>query len=302
MIFNIEQISELGSVIDFYHTFFIGQTVGKDILSKADIKLLNKFGVEVDTMSKGFVEQAYKYGILKTALRDKRTKNLTYEQFKKFIATNNLAPLNNSELESIKFVKQQLYNDIKGLGNRISRDFTQVIIEASKTRRAKNARIIRVETKKAIQMRKSVNELSSVLAKRTGDWSRDFDRIADYVLHSAYQQGAANQLIKDFGVDTKIFYMVKANACKHCIRVYLTDGEGSEPRQFKLIDVMNNGSNIGVKADDYLPSIDPLHPWCHCILAKMPDNGIWDKTKKQFIISRNTYGVNRKSKIKITIS
>lgn len=273
-----------------------------DALSKADIKLLKQHGISTETIINTPADQAYKFGIMAAALKDKRTKTLTYNDFKKFIASGNYVPLTQAEQESLKFVKQQMYNDIKGLGNRISQDFRQTIIEASKIRRAKTVATIKREAIKVMSNRGGVNDLASVLGHKTKDWARDFDRISDYVMHSAYQHGVAAQLAKEFGDDVEVFFHVYPGACKHCIETYLTDGIGSEPKIFKLNDVVANGSNIGRKAKDYLPSIDPLHPFCRCRMDRKPENGLWDKTKKQFVIGRNTYGVKRKSKIKVTIS
>jgi len=302
MIFNTDQIAELTGVIDFFHALFIGNNVGADVLSKDDIKLLQKNGIVIDELSGTFAEDAYKFGILASALKDERTKKLNYNDFKKFINSGNFIPLTSAEQDALQAVKQHMYADIKGLGNRISQDFTRIAIEASQKQRAKYEQIIKKTATKAIQNRWSVNQMASELGHKTGDWARDFDRISDYVMHSAYQQGIASQLLKQYGEEVKVFFSVYEKACKHCVATYLTDGIGSEPKQFKLLDVIANGNNIGVKAIDYKPSVDPLHPYCRCTMHNVPENGVWDAEKKQFVIGRNTYGVKRKSKIKITIS
>lgn len=290
-------------VIDFYHTLFIGQNIGKDVLSKKDIKLLKSRGIDVTKLPKQTIaDYAYQFGIIAQALGDKRSKDLTFDQLKKFIESKNYIPLTSSEKAALGFVKQQMYSDIKGLGNRISQDFSQIAIEVDQKRRIKYENIIKNEAIKALEYRKSVSELSSEIGHKTKDWARDFDRISDYVMHNAFQQGIASNLLKNHGEDVKVFFSVYPGACKHCIRIYLTDGIGSKPKQFTLKSVIANGSNIGRKVIDWKPSISPLHPWCRCTLHVVPENGIWDTAKKRYIIGRNTYGVNRKSKVKITIS
>jgi hypothetical protein len=302
MIFNIDQIKELSSVIDFFHTLFIGENVGMDSLSKSDLSVLKEAGISAKFIENTPAEQAYKFGILAAALKDKRVKDMTYDGFRKFINSGNFIPLTEAEKEAMKFVKQQMYNDIRGLGNRISSDFTRDLIESNKKQRLRTASIIRNETALAIRDRKTVNELASKLGHRTGDWSRDFDRISDYVMHSAYQHGVSSQLLNQYGEDVYVFFNVYESACQYCVATYLTDGAGSEPKTFKLVDVIENGSNIGRKAADYEPSVDPLHPFCRCSMNHYPENGVWDASKKQFVIKRNTYGVKRKSTIKVTIS
>jgi hypothetical protein len=300
MIFNLSKIRELMSAVDFYHALFVGNNVGRDTLSKQDKKLLKSRGVDVSKLpEQTVVDYAYQFGIISEALGDDRSKNM---ELKRFIGSNNYIPLTSSEKEALEYVKHQLYSDIKGLGNRVSKDFSQVAIEIDQKQRANYENIIKHETIKAIEQRKSIKELSSELGHKTGDWARDFDRIADYNMHSAYQHGIASQLLKQYGDDVKVYYGVYDQACNHCQKIYLTDGIESEPKIFKLTDVIKNGSNIGRKVKDWLPSINPIHPWCRCTLHNFPENGVWDKAKKQFIIGRNTYGVNRRSKIKTTIT
>lgn len=301
--FNLSKIKELMGVVDFYHTLFIGTNVGKDTLTKQDIKLLKSRGIDVSKLpDETIAEYSYKFGILSEALGDKRSKDMSFDELKRFISSKNYIPLTKAEQETLEYVKHQMYSDIKGLGNRISKDFSQTAIEVDRKRRFQYEKTIKDETTKAIEQRKSVRELSSELGHKTGDWARDFDRIADYTMHNAYQHGIASQLIKQYGDECNVFFSVYNGACEHCQRIYLTNGIGSEPKIFKLKDVIANGSNIGRKVVDWLPSISPLHPWCRCTLHVVPENGVWDKDKKQFIIGRNTYGVNRKSRIKVTIN
>ena len=251
---------------------------------------------------KTLIEYSYQFGIISEALGDKRSAEMDFEQLKKFIASKNYIPLTKKEQSTLDYIKQQLYSDIKGLGNRISRDFSQVAIEIDQKQREKYEKIIQDETLKAVEQRKSLKELSSELGHKTQDWSRDFDRISDYTMHNAYHHGVASQLLKEYGDEVKVFYSVYEHACEHCQRIYLTKGIGSEPKIFILSELIKNGSNIGRKVKDWLPSVSPLHPWCRCTMNHLPENAIWDDAKKQFVIGRNTYGVKRKSKVKVKIS
>lgn len=304
MLFTTDELYELYSIIDYFHTFFIATNIGTDILSKSDKILLYNYGVDINSFKddEDYISYAYKFGLLATALKKDKVRALDFDSLKRFIRSGQFIPLTDSEQYALQFVRQQAYNDIKGLGNRIKQSTGQIFIESSRTRRLKVQRIIRKETKKAIRERKTVQELSSTLAKRTGDYARDFDRIAQYVLHDAYQNGIASQLLKQHGEDVEVFYSVYPGACEHCIEIYLTDGKGSEPKIFKLKDIIANGTNIGKKVKDWKSSIAPCHPWCRCTINLKPENTIYDVEKKRFTLVRNTYGVNRKSKIKVTVT
>lgn len=298
--FSIEQIQEIMGIIDYTHTLFTVDAVGGDFLSLSDKNILTRRGVDWRKMKKsGIVDDAYRFGKLASALRPKQVRELTYDQLLKFIASGKYIPLSPEEDYVLNIVKTQMYKDIKTQQGRVAQDLYQISINNAQKKEYQD--IIKKEATKAVKERISARELSSALSKKTEDWSRDFDRISDYVLHSAYQHGKANYLLERYGVGVKVFYRVHKDACEHCKRVYLK-ADKNEPKQFLLVDVLDNGSNIGVKSKDYKPSVYALHPWCRCEMEYLPENSVWDKTKNMFVIGRNTYGVQRKSRIKITRS
>ncbi len=305
MLISNDELSELFDIIDYFHILFIADTIGVDTLTSADRRLLISKGIDIADFETAddYMAYAYKFGILASALKgSKKIKDLKFADLKKFISSGKFIPLTPSEQFALDYIKQQAYNDIRGLGNRIKHDTGQIFIEASRTRRTRTERTIRKEGAKAIKDRKTVTELSSELGHKTKDWSRDFDRIADYIMHDAYEHGIASQLLKEHGENVEVFFSVYKGACNHCIELYLTGEVGSEPKIFKLKDVLANGSNIGRKAVDWKATVSPIHPWCRCTMHNKPENSVWDKVKHQFVLIRNTYGVERKSKVKITIT
>lgn len=296
------QIDEILEIISQFHTVFVAGNVGVDILSKQDKLALQNAGVNTAQFTTSKIEEAFRFGILSTALTNDTVKNMDYKAFKAFVKSGKFVPLNAAEKAALDVVKRQAYGDIKGLGNRIVQQVNNTIIQVSKQQEKKMRKQIQQVAHQAIKDRISLQQFSSELGHATKDWSRDFDRIADYIMHSAYQHGRAEYLIDKYGDKVEIYFTVYNGACKHCIETYLTDGLGSEPRIFLLTDVLANGSNIGRKSDQWLPSVDPLHPWCRCTLTQKPANSKWDENLQQFVLVRNTHGVNRKSKIKVTIT
>lgn len=302
MILTPDQAQEMMDTIEYFHILFINRNVGDDVLTASDIAILKKNGMNPALIAGSKIEDAYKFGILSSALKDKRIKNMTYDEFKRFLKSGGFAPLTQAERYGLNAVKRQAYGDIRGLGNRIGQQINQIFVEHSKVQRKKVEKIIEETLNEVMLNRGSVNQLSSELGKKTKDWARDFDRISDYIMHDAYQHGIATHIQEVHGNDALVYYDVYPGACDHCIRTYLTGKIGSEPKVFKLADLLRNGSNIGVKAKDYKPSVSPLHPWCRCTLTALPANSIWDVYKQQYVITRNKYGVDRKTKIKVTIT
>ena len=295
------QISEILQIIAQFHLIFIAGNVGNGVLSDEDKIALQNAGIDVSNLPIGKVEEAFRFGILSTALKNDAVKQMDYAAFKAFLKSGKFLPLTPAEEFALNVVKRQAYGDIKGLGNRIVQRTNSTIIQVSKQQERKVKKQISKIAENVIKNRLSLQQFSSELGHATKDWARDFDRIADYIMHSAYQHGRAEQLLGKYGDEVEIYFSVYQGACKHCIETYLTDGLGSEPIVFKLVDVLANGSNIGRKSKDWLPSVDPLHPWCRCTLTIKPKNSIWSDKLQQYILVRNTQGVNRKSKITVTI-
>lgn len=256
------QIQELTDIINAYHIFFIAKEVGKDILSENDRNTLKSIGFkESDLPDKSKLEESFRFGMLAYAVGDDKVKKMSYNQFKKFLAEQQFLPLSEVEHYALRSIKVQAYGDIKGLGNRISRDLTTTIIEADKKQRSKYEAIIKQESERAISNRQTLKQLSSELSKKTLDYARDFDRISDYVMHQAFDEGRAMQILQKNGEEALVFKSVKPGACEHCNKLYLTNGFGSKPIVFKLQDLLGNGTNIGKTVKEYKPVIGATHPW-----------------------------------------
>lgn len=306
--FTQSQIHQLFEVIDFFHSFFIIENVGVSVLSDEDKRILKKNGVRLDKYQTGDndLDLSFKFGILAQALGDNRSKSLTFDQFKQFLASGKFKPLTALEEAMLTSVKQQSYSDIKGLGNKISKDFSNIVIEANQKQRVKYETIIRDEAQNAVLNKLSVKELAIQLGKKTNDWSRDFGRISDYIMHKAFSEGNVAGMIQANHGDIKgiiVYFDVFDGACKQCQSLFLHGGQlGGAPIEFTLEEILNNGSNIGRKQVDWKPTVPPIHPWCRCQIVAKPKNMQWDNDKRRYVVVRNTYGVERKSKVKITLN
>lgn len=304
MIFNTQQLEEIVEIFERYNLAFIAKHVGVDILTEADRARLIKHGFDLTTLRNvGQVEEAFKFGMMSSALDTKQMMKLKYDQFKRFISDGKVIPLNSAERSQLQALKYQAYSDIKGLGNKMSQDFNQVYVEKDQEQRAQYEKIIESAAKKTIANRKSVNSMVSELGSRTGDWSRDFGRISDFVLHSAFDNGRATTIRNEHGGEALVYKDVYPGACKSCIQKYLTAGIGSKPKIFKLATLVANGSNVGKKRDNWEPVIGPLHPWCRCTLEHVPRGYDWDDETKSFSKPKQDFErkVQRRSKIQVQV-
>jgi len=115
---------------------------------------------------------------------------------------------------------------------------------------------------KAISQRQGVVEFAAELRRETGKWARDLGMISDFVLHTAHTEGRAAQIERDFGPNPEVFIHVFDQACDHCVKHFLTNGAGSQPKIFRLNKLRQNGSNVGRKVKQWKPVLPAMHPWC----------------------------------------
>lgn len=300
-----DQVDELMEIIESQTLGFVAFNVGPSILSTSDIDLLARYGVDVTQISEdgNLLEQAFRFGVLSEAIGDLKSKEVTYDQLKSYIDQQKYIPLTEIERGALKSVKNQAYSDIKGLGNRIQRDTQHIVIEADRERRAKYENIIEDAAERMVANRESVRSMVSDLGHKTGDWNRDFGRISDYVNHMAFDSGRASQIERAHGKNSKVYKDVYPGACRHCIRLYLTNGIGSKPRIFKLSTLLANGSNIGRKAKDWKPVVGPTHPWCRCTLSEYDSRYEFNPDTRRYDIPKENIEprVPRQSTVQVTV-
>lgn len=289
MIFSQDQLEELYNIIDTYNAIFIGTNVGADVLSQRDKDLLNDAGINVDDLPEDtLIDNAFRFGVLAEALGNSATNSLSFDAFKAYIKNAKFIPLTNIEEKVLDRVRFQAYSDITNLGNQMQRQIAQQNIEN--------------ELRSTVEDRKTIKDMVLALGHRTGEWNRDFGRISDYLMHSAFEEGRAAYTEEMYGDNALVYKDVFPGACRHCIRLYLTGDINSEPRLFKLSELRANGSNIGRKPEEWKATLGPLHPWCRCTLQHYNPDFEWNTETRSYDIRRAwTRRVERRSRIQIRI-
>lgn len=304
MIFSPEQIQDLMKVIDFNTIMFGVEFIGVEPLEPDDISLLEEYGVNIDDIEeKSYIETAYKFGRLSKAIGDIESKNLKYNDFKKWISKGGHIPLTGEEKSTISYLKRRSFDHLKKLGQKMGSDVKSILLDQENKLRLKNQKLIRKELVSAVRDRTAFKEIMLNLGHKTDDWQRDWTRIVETELHSVYEDGRADDIQKNSqSEDPLVFKHVLPTACRHCIKLYLTDGLGSKPRIFKLSELRANGSNIGRKQEDWKATLESLHAYDRCTLDEYIEGYEWDKNSKMFTPPKEfKRKIERKSKVYITI-
>ena len=296
MFLTPNQLEVIEKIFERQTALFIGRSLGPEFLSTSEKKTLQGMGIDLDELYKRYndpVLQNFHLGMLTGALPEARTKKLNFNELVKYISSGKHIPLNEREKATINSVKSQSLRDIKSINGRIFNDVNGIIAQEHRNDRETYEKVIRGEIERGIAERRTTSSIVQELGKKTGDWSRQWGKMVEYVSHQAFDEGRAAIYKKRGGEEALVFKQPYAGACKHCIRLYLTGGIGSKPKVFKLSELESNGTNIGRKSESWLPVVGSTHVHCRCTLHYLEPGQEWDEEKKRFVIQKE----ERKPKI-----
>jgi len=315
MILTPTEIDDLMQVIDKYTLTFAAHHVGIKGLDANQLQTLVASGVNPATISTATsnLHQAFKFGVLSDALGQSVVKNMSYAQLKNHIASGKAFKLNPLETAALDNLEYQTVKQVTKFSNKIKDQIVDKLVYADKLNNSvKHGKVVTSAAKDALQNRKAVTSVISDIGHSLNEWNRDFGRIADFVMHTAFDEGRATNIAKELGTQALVYKDVYPGACKHCMTKYLTGVVGSAPRVFPLAQLQANGTNVGRKAKEWLPVIGPLHPWCRCTLNRVPKgfneqdyiNGLWIWNGNRFVRDMTKYQrkVKRNSKVTVTVN
>lgn len=160
----------------------------------------------------------------------------------------------------------------RGLGNIWSEDLGQVAAEKwdgerivsspEPSVREEKLKRIRETVAQAWKERKTAKALASDLANATGDYTRNWDRIARTELQAAYNDGVAIDAFQAFGKEAQVARIPERRACTACKRLFL--GSTGLPVIWKVTELAKNGTNVGRKRSEWQATLFPVHPKCMC--------------------------------------
>lgn len=310
MLFTANDIQRILSNVDFAVAKLVAETLGKDYLTRSDIDLLKRRGVDLVKLLPKFPShyQAFLFGRVSAAIGHSASSYISYADFMTFLASMGEFRPTEADMAFYRVAANKTYNHIKGLGDRIKNDVSAAIASEQLNflqarERSKAEKTIHDEILDGTIQRRAVKKITSNIAHQMVSWNRDWGRIVETEEQDVFNLGrAAYMMSRDEGDDPLVYFDVFPGACRHCIRLYRKNGIGSEPKIFKLSELLANGTNYGVKSKDWKPTIHPVHPFCRCDLRELPKGYVWDKDKGEFVPPKNyERDVERKSKVKITI-
>lgn len=300
MLFTKDQVNELLNIIEYHHTFLAGTNLGVDVLSPEDIIVLRSYGVELSDFNEDITlfDQLYHFGKLIGILKGNDGLLIDFADYVKYIKSGQYIPLTERERFELEIAKRKTYTHLKGLKERVKQSTEASIIEAERKLYEKTVKEGMIE---GVEKRKSVQAIISDMGHSMKTWKHDWGRIVETEGNNIFQMGKAMTFLKK-DPEARVFKTVYNLACRHCIKLQLKNGLGSEPIVLPLKTVMANGDNIGKKVEDWKFIVGSTHPWCRCDMKMIPKGYVWNETTKRFELPKNfVHKVERKGKAKIMV-
>lgn len=290
MVLSPNQIEKIAEILNNRVSVFVGKGLGKDFLTTQQKNQLNRLGIDLDKLynlhfDPYFLE--YQLGMMSQIFTKVELNRYSFRQFTDAIKRGEYVPLNQREKATLNSIKMESLKDIRSFQNKIFDDVNNIISQADKNNRKAYEKVIQRELKAGMAKRQSYKEIAQNLGRLTGDWARRWDRIVQTQGHTAFDEGRSAIIERKSGENALVYKLTYKGACKHCIRLYRTRGQDSQPIVFKLSELKANGTNVGRKVNDWMPVIGGVHPFCRCTLHHLEEgqewngeNFVWPKERK----------------------
>lgn len=132
---------------------------------------------------------------------------------------------------------------------------------------------VRAMTRQAIEDGINWKQFAARLNAKYGAWTRDWERVARTELQGAYNEGVVAAAVAHGGMEQRIARVPEKDACEHCKRLFLV---GGVPRIFTVRELVNNGTNVGKKPENWQATVWPIHPNCRCDSVMVPSGHGFD--------------------------
>jgi len=131
--------------------------------------------------------------------------------------------------------------------------------------------------------------LRSLLKDKVDNWEFRYRTVVNTELNRASNWGAMDAILHNNADQSpdEIIVFKQGNkpghgACKYCAKFWYLE-DGITPRVYKMSELIANGSNIGRKAKDWLPTIDSTHPNESHILSELKQGFGFQNGKLEWI-------------------
>jgi len=266
-----KQIKKIKEIINRNFNTFILFTLGADKLAQSDRDELRSLGLFDDRITENLFRDAFKIGKTRP-VDNKFLPNEKYRQWKEGVLGMYLSAIDQQSMENID---DSTLHYVENLKEKTENRILTSILDANK-----NAVLDHIGSpigssferadREAVDIRKLAKELEEV----TGDVTRDWKKVVVTELNSAHSQGTIHSIIErksdDEDTDDIMVYCIgplDGATSPACRKHY---HEGGSYKVYRLTELLENGTNIGKKANSWGAVVPPMHPNCRHRLVELP--------------------------------
>lgn len=262
------QLRQIKKIVEEHMEVLMELTVGD---AKSSEKLVKQLNLPKELAD--LITSSYKYGKLNIT-QGKSLSDMAPAQVTQFIKKLTLSP---RQKKSIEYLKAKTQATISSLTSKIVTGVVNTVLNDQ----IGMYQAIKQVVPGAITQHQDRYQVIQQLRDMTGDWERDWHRVAHTEMWDAKVQGEANAIadnespLSQKGTETLVFKRPGPLACNKCKQLYL-EKDGITPKVFKLSDMQALGTNYGLKQANWKPVVGTVHPNCMCPLSVMPDGFHFD--------------------------
>lgn len=265
MVISKETLEKIRAIVDKNYSRLMISTLGRRVFSSEELKKLKAAGIDTSN-DESFLSMVYHHAFLNnnepnapTSVEDARAQQSQ-------VGVKPVGEAHEYTLENMNDKVRQLVEKLKL--NTITR--LEGIIRGNNDDFKMNAlqNLDRSDLMDELVKESSLGKVKQKLRDTIGESNRDWQRVAVTEISNAIGLGSTDRIVtenreKDLD-DVFVFRIPVADAltCKFCRRFYGESGEA--PKVYRLSTLLSNGSNYGLRPDQYKPVVGATHPNERC--------------------------------------
>lgn len=262
MVLSREAIEKIREIISKHYTQFTISMLGKSVFSKEELRVMQAAGIDTSNRE-SFLAMCYYHNFINnprgnnapTSVEDMKTQQ-SQQGVKPTGEANDytVENLNDKAKQYIDKLKTDVVTRIEG--------FIRDNNDSYKFDALQN--LDRDVALDELVKESSLGKVKQKLRDSSKDANRDWQRVALTEMSNAIGIGSVDRIVTDNrGADLEDIYVYRvivgdALTCKYCRRFY--GDVGNPPKIYRLSTLLGNGSNYGVKPDQWKPVSGATHP------------------------------------------
>jgi len=266
MVVSKETIEKVREIIDKHYARLVISVLGKSVFSAKELREMQAAGIDMSNKD-SLLSMVYFHNFINNPLSRQApssVEDMQAQQSQRGIRPEGEA--HDYTTENLNDKARQLIEKMKATVAARIEGFIRDNNDAYKMNALQN--LDRSDMMDELVKESSIGKVKQKLRDSSKDANRDWQRIAITEMSNAIGIGSVDRIVTDnrtTDLDEVYVYRIAVAdslTCKYCRRFYGEAGEA--PKVYKLSTILSNGSNYGLKPDQWKPVAGATHPNERC--------------------------------------